>query len=245
MSETIYGIHAVKAFVSNHPEHLIEVLALKGRDDQRLQPLINEIQRLGISVQFLNRQTLDKKAEGEVHQGIIARIHPLKELNENDLDQILQQQSSPLLLVLDGITDPHNLGACLRTADAAGVSAVIVPKDKSAQLNSTARKVACGAAENVPLIRVTNLSRTLRELQQQHNIWVIGTAGEASETLYQTKLTGPLALVMGAEGKGMRRLTREHCDQLVSIPMAGTVSSLNVSVATGVCLFEIVRQRLG
>ena len=245
MSETIYGIHAVKAFVSNHPERLIEVLALKGRDDQRLQPLINEIQRLGISVQFLNRQTLDKKAEGEVHQGIIARIHPLKELNENDLDHILQQQSSPLLLVLDGITDPHNLGACLRTADAVGVSAVIVPKDKSAQLNSTARKVACGAAENVPLIRVTNLSRTLRELQQQHNIWVIGTAGEASETLYQTKLTGPLALVMGAEGEGMRRLTREHCDQLVSIPMAGTVSSLNVSVATGVCLFEIVRQRLG
>ena len=245
MSETIYGIHAVKAFVSNHPEHLIEVLALKGRDDQRLQPLINEIQRLGISVQFLNRQTLDKKAEGEVHQGIIARIHPLKELNENDLDQILQQQSSPLLLVLDGITDPHNLGACLRTADAAGVSAVIVPKDKSAQLNSTARKVACGAAENVPLIRVTNLSRTLRELQQQHNIWVIGTAGEATETLYQTKLIGPLALVMGAEGEGMRRLTREHCDQLVSIPMAGTVSSLNVSVATGICLFEIVRQRLG
>ena len=245
MSETIYGIHAVKAFVTNYPERLIEVLALKGRDDQRLQPLINEIQRLGISVQFLNRQTLDKKAEGEVHQGIIARIHPLKELNENDLAHILQQQSSPLLLVLDGITDPHNLGACLRTADAAGVSAVIVPKDKSAQLNSTARKVACGAAENVPLIRVTNLSRTLRELQQQHNIWVIGTAGEATETLYQTKLTGPLALVMGAEGEGMRRLTREHCDQLVSIPMAGTVSSLNVSVATGVCLFEIVRQRLG
>ena len=245
MSETIYGIHAVKAFVTNYPERLIEVLALKGRDDQRLQPLINEIQRLGISVQFLNRQTLDKKAEGEVHQGIIARIHPLKELNENDLDHILQQQSSPLLLVLDGITDPHNLGACLRTADAAGVSAVVVPKDKSAQLNSTARKVACGAAENVPLIRVTNLSRTLRELQQQHNIWVIGTAGEATETLYQTKLIGPLALVMGAEGEGMRRLTREHCDQLVSIPMAGTVSSLNVSVATGICLFEIVRQRLG
>ena len=156
MSETIYGIHAVKAFVSNHPERLIEVLALKGRDDQRLQPLINEIQRLGISVQFLNRQTLDKKAEGEVHQGIIARVHPLPELNENDLDRLLETHNAPLLLVLDGVTDPHNLGACLRTADAAGVSAVIVPKDKSAQLNSTARKVACGAAENVPLIRVTN-----------------------------------------------------------------------------------------
>lgn len=244
MSETIYGIHAVKAFVTNYPERLIEVLALKGRDDQRLQPLINEIQRLGISVQFLNRQTLDKKAEGEVHQGIIARVHSLPELNEHDLDRLLETQNAPLLLVLDGVTDPHNLGACLRTADAAGVSAVIVPKDKSAQLNSTARKVACGAAENVPLIRVTNLARTLRDLQERHNVWVVGTAGEATETLYQTKLTGALALVMGAEGEGMRRLTREHCDQLISIPMAGSVSSLNVSVATGVCLFEIVRQRL-
>ena len=244
MSETIYGIHAVKAFVTHYPERLIEVWVLKGRDDQRLQPLINEIQRLGICVQFLNRQTLDKKAEGEVHQGIIARVHSLPELNEHDLDCLLEQQNTPLLLVLDGVTDPHNLGACLRTADAAGVNAVIVPKDKSAQLNSTARKVACGAAENVPLIRVTNLARTLRELQKRHNVWVVGTAGETTETLYQTKLTGALALVMGAEGEGMRRLTREHCDQLISIPMMGSVSSLNVSVATGVCLFEIVRQRL-
>ncbi|AFI86643.1 23S rRNA (guanosine(2251)-2'-O)-methyltransferase RlmB [Aggregatibacter actinomycetemcomitans] len=244
MSETIYGIHAVKAFVTHYPERLIEVWVLKGRDDQRLQPLINEIQRLGISVQFLNRQTLDKKAEGEVHQGIIARVHSLPELNEHDLDRLLEQQKAPLLLVLDGVTDPHNLGACLRTADAAGVNAVIVPKDKSAQLNSTARKVACGAAENVPLIRVTNLARTLRELQKRHNVWVVGTAGETTETLYQTKLTGALALVMGSEGEGMRRLTREHCDQLISIPMMGSVSSLNVSVATGVCLFEIVRQRL-
>ena len=244
MSETIYGIHAVKAFVTHYPERLIEVWVLKGRDDQRLQPLINEIQRLGISVQFLNRQTLDKKAEGEVHQGIIARVHSLPELNEHDLDRLLEQQKAPLLLVLDGVTDPHNLGACLRTADAAGVNAVIVPKDKSAQLNSTARKVACGAAENVPLIRVTNLARTLRELQKRHNVWVVGTAGETTETLYQTKLTGALALVMGAEGEGIRRLTREHCDQLISIPMMGSVSSLNVSVATGVCLFEIVRQRL-
>ncbi len=242
MSENIYGIHAVSAFLANAPERLIEVYVLKGREDKRLQPLLNELHHLGISVQFLNRQTLDKKAEGEVHQGIIARVQPAKELNENDLDLILRQTQNPLLLVLDGVTDPHNLGACLRTADAAGVCAVIVPKDKSAQLTATARKVACGAAESVPLIRVTNLARTLRDLQQ-HNVWVIGTAGEATETLYQTKLTGALALVMGAEGEGMRRLTREHCDQLISIPMAGSVSSLNVSVATGVCLFEIVRQR--
>ena len=244
MSENIYGIHAVQAVLANAPERLIEVYALKGREDKRLQPLLNELYNVGVSVQFLNRQTLDKKADGEVHQGIIARIQPAKELNENDLDQILQHQQNPLLLVLDGITDPHNLGACLRTADAAGVCAVIMPRDKSAQLTSIARKVACGAAENVPLIRVTNLARTLRLLQQEYNVWVVGTAGEATESLYQTKLRGALALVMGAEGEGMRRLTREHCDQLISIPMAGSVSSLNVSVATGVCLFEIVRQRL-
>lgn len=244
MSENIYGIHAVSAFLNTAPERLIEVYVLKGREDKRLQPLLNELHRLGISVQFVNRQTLNKKADGEVHQGIIARIQPAKELNEADLDAILKNKQSPLLLVLDGVTDPHNLGACLRTADAAGVCAVIVPKDKSAQLSSIARKVACGAAEVIPLIRVTNLARTLRDLQNEHNIWVVGTAGEATETLYQAKLTGGLALVMGAEGDGMRRLTRENCDQLISIPMAGSVSSLNVSVATGVCLFEIVRQRL-
>ncbi|MGC6341364.1 23S rRNA (guanosine(2251)-2'-O)-methyltransferase RlmB [Bisgaard Taxon 45] len=245
MSEKIYGIHAVSAFLNHAPERLIEVYVLKGREDKRLQPLLNELYRLGIAVQLVNRQTLDKKADGEVHQGIIARVQPAKELNEGDLDRILADTRNPLLLVLDGVTDPHNLGACLRTADAAGVSAVIVPKDKSAQLTAIARKVACGAAEVMPLIRVTNLARTLRELQQNHNIWVVGTAGEATGTLYQTQLTGGLALVMGAEGEGMRRLTREHCDQLISIPMAGSVSSLNVSVATGVCLFEIVRQRLG
>ena len=240
----IYGIHSVNSILANSPERLIEVFVLKGREDKRLQPLLNELYALGIAVQFVNRQTLDKKSNGEVHQGVIARVQEAKELNEHDLDELLTRKQNPLLLVLDGVTDPHNLGACLRTADAAGVSAVIVPKDKSAQLTSIARKVACGAAETVPLIRVTNLARTLRDLQQNHNIWVVGTAGEATETIYQTKLTGSLALVMGAEGEGMRRLTREHCDQLISIPMAGSVSSLNVSVATGVCLFEIVRQRL-
>lgn len=245
MSENIYGIHAVKSFLERTPERIIEVFVLKGREDKRLQPLLNELHHLDIAVQFLNRQTLDNKANGEVHQGVIARVQPAKELNENDLDVILANKQNPFLLVLDGVTDPHNLGACLRTADAAGVDAVIVPKDKSAQLTSIARKVACGAAEVVPLIRVTNLARTLRDIQQSHNIWVVGTAGEATETIYQTKLTGALALVMGAEGDGMRRLTRECCDQLISIPMAGSVSSLNVSVATGVCLFEIVRQRLG
>lgn len=242
MTEQLYGIHAVKSLLDHAPERLIEVFVLKGREDKRLLPLLNDLQRLGIAVQQVNRQTLDNKAQGEVHQGIIARVTAAKELNEGDLDQILGQKSQPLLLILDGVTDPHNLGACLRTADAAGVDAVIVPKDKSAQLTSIARKVACGAAETVPLIRVTNLARTMRELQER-NIWIVGTAGEATSSLYQADLKGAIALVMGAEGDGMRRLTREYCDQLVSIPMAGAVSSLNVSVATGVCLFEIVRQK--
>ncbi|VEI76563.1 23S rRNA (guanosine-2'-O-)-methyltransferase RlmB [Mannheimia haemolytica] len=244
MSEQIYGIHAVKAFLDNAPERLIEVLVLKGREDKRLMPLLNELQRLGVAIQQVNRQTLDNKSQGEVHQGIIARVVPQKELNEHDLEAILSQKKNPLLLILDGVTDPHNLGACLRTADAAGVDAVIVPKDKSAQLTPTARKVACGAAEVMPLIRVTNLARTMRDLQERHNVWIVGTAGEAESGIYEAKLTGSIALVMGAEGDGMRRLTREHCDQLISIPMAGSVSSLNVSVATGVCLFEIVRQKL-
>lgn len=243
MSEQIYGIHAVQAFLTNAPERLIELYVLKGRDDKRLNPVLNQIRKLGIAVQFCNRDALDKKAKGEVHQGLIARVQPAKPLNENDLDVILEKTDKPFLLVLDGVTDPHNLGACLRTADAAGVTAVIIPKDNSALLSGVARKVACGAAETMPLIRVTNLARCLRDLQQRHNIWVVGTAGEATQTVYQTKLTGPMALVMGAEGDGMRRLTRETCDELISIPMAGAVSSLNVSVATGVCLFEIVRQR--
>ena len=170
------------------------------------------------------------------------RVKPGRQYQENDLPDLIASLDRPFFLILDGVTDPHNLGACLRSADAAGVHAVIVPKDRSAQLNATTKKVACGAAENVPLIRVTNLARTMRLLQEE-NVWIVGTAGEADHTLFQSKMTGSLALVMGAEGEGMRRLTREHCDELISIPMAGSVSSLNVSVATGICLFEAVRQR--
>ncbi|ACT05647.1 RNA methyltransferase, TrmH family, group 3 [Dickeya chrysanthemi Ech1591] len=242
MSEIIYGIHAVKALLEQDPQRFLEVFILKGREDRRLQPLIAELEAGGIAVQVANRQWLDDKVEGAVHQGIVARVKEGRQYQENDLPGLLAALATPFLLVLDGVTDPHNLGACLRSADAAGVHAVIVPRDRSAQLNATAKKVACGAAETVPLIRVTNLARTLRFLQEQ-NIWIVGTAGEADHTLYQSKLTGPLALVMGAEGEGMRRLTREHCDELISIPMAGSVSSLNVSVATGICLFEAVRQR--
>lgn len=241
-NEFIYGIHAVKSLLGREPERFIETFVLKGRQDDRLMPILNELQSIGVTVQQMGRKALDDKAKGANHQGVIAKVKPAKPLNENDLDTILAKHESPLLLVLDGVTDPHNLGACLRNADAAGVAAIIVPKDKSAPLNATVSKVACGAAESVPLVRVTNLARTMRALQEQ-GVWFVGTAGEAKHDIYQSKLTGPLAIVMGAEGDGMRRLTRETCDDLIKIPMAGRVSSLNVSVASGICLFEAVRQR--
>lgn len=185
---------------------------------------------------------MDDKAESSQHQGIVARVKAAKVLNEQDLDVLLANTEQPFLLILDGVTDPHNLGACLRNADAAGVQGIIVPKDNSVGLTATVSKVACGAAETVPLFQVTNLARTMRHLQDK-GVWIVGTAGEADCELYQADLKGPLAIAMGAEDKGLRRLSRESCDSLISIPMAGSVSSLNVSVATGVCLFEAVRQR--
>ncbi len=244
--ELVFGIHAVNALIKAAPERFIEIWLLKGREDERFMPIVNLARKYGISAQMVQRKVLDDKSEGEQHQGVVARVKPGKVFNENDLDDIIAQAEKndipPFLLILDGVTDPHNLGACLRNADAAGVQAIIVPKDNAARLTATVRKVAVGAAESVPLVQVTNLARTMKALQQM-GIWIIGTAGETDTCLYDTKLSGPMALVMGAEGKGMRRLTRENCDQLVKLPMAGSVSSLNVSVATGICLFEMVRQR--
>lgn len=242
MSEMIYGIHAVQALLERAPERFQEVYILKGREDKRLLPLIHALEAQGVVIQVANRQFLDEKSEGAVHQGIIARVKPGRQYQENDLPDLLASLEQPFLLILDGVTDPHNLGACLRSADAAGVHAVIVPRDKATGLTSIVRKVACGAAEVVPLIQVTNLARTLRELQER-DIWVIGTAGEAESDLYAAEWPKATAWVLGAEGEGMRRLTRENCDQLVKIPMHGTVESLNVSVAAGVCLFE-ARRRL-
>ncbi|AUJ68825.1 MULTISPECIES: 23S rRNA (guanosine(2251)-2'-O)-methyltransferase RlmB [Pseudoalteromonas] len=241
-NELIFGFHSIEAILNNAPERFLEIYALKGREDQRLNQVVNDARKFGISVQFMQRKALDNKANGEQHQGIIANVKAARGYNEKDLDEIIQRETTPFFLVLDGVTDPHNLGACLRSADAAGVHGVIVPKDKSAKLNGTARKVACGAAETVPLIQVTNLARTLRDIKEA-GVWVVGTAGETDTAVFDANLTGPMAIVMGAEGDGMRRLTREHCDELVKIPMVGSVSSLNVSVATGVCLFEVLRQR--
>ncbi|MEP7705882.1 23S rRNA (guanosine(2251)-2'-O)-methyltransferase RlmB [Paraglaciecola sp. 25GB23A] len=240
--EYIYGIHALESVIEREPERLIELFVLKGKDEKSVHTLINQARRFGASIQFCQRKTLDEKADSEQHQGVVARVKPGKTYNDNDLAAIVAANPQVFLLVLDGVTDPHNLGACLRTADGAGVHAVIVPKDNSASLTPVVRKVACGAAEVVPLVQVTNLARTLRDLQGM-GVWIVGTAGEADKNIYECKLSGPMALVMGAEDKGMRRLTREHCDELIKLPMAGSVSSLNVSVATGVCLYEIVRQR--
>ncbi|MBV0933525.1 23S rRNA (guanosine(2251)-2'-O)-methyltransferase RlmB [Marinobacterium weihaiense] len=244
MSQTdIFGLHAVTSLLNRNPGRVRRLLVQQGRRDERLQTLLDKAEAHRIKVIELAKAELEQRAEGGRHQGVIAECEPIKALSEKALDVLLDNAgAAPLVLVLDGVTDPHNLGACLRTADAAGVAVVIAPKDKSAPLNATVAKVACGAAEVVPYIQVTNLARTLQSLQQR-GIWITGTAGEADASVYETDLTGPCALVMGAEGKGMRRLTRENCDQLINIPMAGEVSSLNVSVATGVCLFEIVRQR--
>lgn len=241
-TDWVFGLHSIAAILANEPERILEIMVAKERNDDRMNKVVNMARKQRISVQFVQRKTLDERSKGEQHQGIMARAKAARVMTEADLDTIIENQNVPFLLVLDGVTDPHNLGACLRNADAAGVHAVIVPKDKSAAITPVVRKVAVGAAETVPLIQVTNLARTLKQIQQQ-GVWVIGTAGEAEQLIYDCKIQGPTALVMGAEGKGMRRLTRETCDELVKLPMAGSVSSLNVSVATGICLFEIVRQR--
>ncbi len=239
---TVFGLHAVEALIKQDAETITVLKVAQGRDDKRLSRLLDYAGRQGVALEYVARKELDKLVRGR-HQGVVAVVRASPEQHEGDLENLLNDLSvPPFLLILDSVTDPHNLGACLRSADAAGVHAVIVPKDKSAPLNATARKVACGAAEHVPLVRVTNLARCMKWLQDR-GIWITGAAGEAEQDIYATNLCGPMVLAMGAEGAGLRRLTREHCDQLTRIPMDGSVSSLNVSVATGICLFEAVRQR--
>jgi 23S rRNA (guanosine2251-2'-O)-methyltransferase len=238
----VFGLHAVESLLDQRPADVKKVLVQKGRDDVRVQQIADLAKRAGVAVVHTAKNELSDLVEGN-HQGVVAICREFKGRDESELSALLEALDAPaLLLVLDGVTDPHNLGACLRSADAAGVHAVIAPKDKSVGITSTVRKVACGAAENVPFFAVTNLARTLKNLQDK-GVWVVGTAGEAEDYLWQYDFKIPTAIVMGAEGKGMRRLTRECCDYLVKLPMAGSVSSLNVSVATGIALFEAVRQR--
>ena len=242
-TEYFYGVHSVESLLELEPERVLTLFTLKGRDDQRLKNVLALADPFGISVQQASREKLEKLAGQPFHQGVVAAVRPHPTLNEQDLDELLKQNPQALLLALDQVTDPHNLGACIRTAAAMGVEAVIVARDRSASLTPTARKIAAGGAEKVKFIQVTNLARTLRELQERE-IWVIGTDAEAQEDLYTAQWPEATAWVLGAEGDGMRRLTRETCDQLVTIPMLGSVQSLNVSVASGVCLYEARRRRV-
>jgi len=240
--EWIYGMHSVLALLKTDPGRISELRVVRNRHDQRLGKIKALAEQHQIPTMSTSREELENLTSGN-HQGVAVLCSKGEVHDERFLINLLEKlEHPPLMLVLDGITDPHNLGACLRTADASGVDAVIAPKDKSVGINSTVRKVACGAAESVPFVVVTNLARMLKTLQDA-GLWVVGTTGDANTDIYSADLKGPLALVMGAEGSGMRRLTREHCDVLITLPMAGTVSSLNVSVAAGVCLYEAVRQR--
>ncbi len=243
--ELIYGLHAVAAALRRDPSRLLEIRIAAGleKGSERLQPILDTAVAVGIAVHYCSRKELDKLVAAGAHQGIVAWQKPARPYSEDDLDALLAAAgAAPLLLILDGVQDPHNLGACLRSADAAGAAVVIAPHDRAVGLTPTVRKVACGAAEAIPFIQVTNLARCLRNLKDR-GIWLVGADGEAPKDIYSLELTGPLGLVMGAEGKGLRRLTRDHCDFTAHIPMAGSVESLNVSVATGICLFEAVRQR--
>jgi len=239
----IYGLHAVQAALEKEPETLTGLWLEHARRDARAQKLLALAREAGIEVNRVRREELDARV-GEVrHQGVVAAATAVSAHDESWLKDFLASLAAPpFLLVLDGVTDPHNLGACLRTADAAGVQAVIAPRDRACGLTATVRKVACGAAETVPFVQVTNLARSLRMLQKQ-GVWLTGADAEAEQDIYAADLRGPLALVMGAEGSGLRRLTRELCDQLIRLPMCGSVQSLNVSVSTGICLYEALRQR--
>jgi 23S rRNA (guanosine2251-2'-O)-methyltransferase len=241
--EVIFGLHAVRTLLQQKPERAASLVLLKGRDDARMQEIIKLAESRKLKIERREARELDRLAGDDRHQGVCLHIKSMGVLGEGALDDLLDaSKSPPFLLVLDGVQDPHNLGACLRTADAVGVTAVIVPKDRAAGLSPVVRKVASGAAETVPLIQVTNLARTLRWLKERE-VWIIGTDDEASHSIYDSKLTGAIAVVLGAEGAGLRRLTKDNCDLLVSIPMRGVVESLNVSVAAGVMLYEALRQR--
>ena len=244
--KVLFGFHAVGVRMKTAPKSIIEVYFESTRRDARMRQFIERAKEAGVRLIEADTVRIAKLAGSHGHQGVAARVEEIKDTRT--LDELLDDLeeagvASPLLLVLDGVTDPHNLGACLRVADGAGAHAVIAPKDHAVGINATVAKVASGAAETVPYFMVTNLARTLKELKER-NVWIIGTSDDAPKTLYQVDLKGPVALVLGAEGDGMRQLTRKTCDELIGIPMKGAVSSLNVSVASGVCLYEALRQRI-
>jgi 23S rRNA (guanosine2251-2'-O)-methyltransferase len=242
--KVLFGFHAVGVRLKTAPKSVIEIYYEPTRRDARMRQFLERAKESGAKLIEGDSLRLAKLCGNHGHQGVVARVEAVAQVSSLDelLEQLEADKVAPLLLVLDGVTDPHNLGACLRVADGAGAHAVIAPKDHAVGVNATVAKVASGAAETMPYFMVTNLARTLNELKER-NIWIIGTAEDAPQTLYQADLKGPTALVLGAEGAGMRQLTRKTCDALVSIPMRGAVESLNVSVASGVCLYEAARQR--
>ena len=243
-SSKLFGLHSVQAALDYSPNKIHKAWVDTGRQDKRLTQAIDNLLDLGIEPEKVDRKKLDRLAENNNHQGIVIEVEMPSELSESDLKTAVENLTeTALFLVLDNVQDPHNLGACLRTADATGVHGVIITKDNATGITPTVCKVASGAAETVPVYQVTNLARTLRWLKGE-GLWIMGAAGETAQTIYSTDFSVPMALVVGTEGKGLRRLTKEQCDVLVSVPMLGKVESLNLSVATGILLYEAVRQRL-
>ncbi len=239
---TVHGLHAIRMLLQRDPKRLLKLFAARGRSDAAGEALVALASTAGCAVERVEKPRLDALCGGAVHQGFVAEVRPLAPWTEDELIAALPSQPAPLLLALDGVQDPHNLGACLRTADACGAMAVIIPKDRAAPLNATARKVAAGAAETTPTVMVTNLARCLRDLKEA-GLWVFGADAQAADLVADVGLDGPLVLVLGGEGGGLRQLTRQHCDRLVRLPQVGAVESLNVSVAAGMLLYEAVRQR--
>jgi len=241
-TETIYGLHPVRVLLERHPERLVAIRLAERRDDPRVREIEDLARKHGRPVQRIDAQALKQTLGDVAHQGVVAEVTPLPPWSEDDLLEALQTAKNPLVLALDGVQDPHNLGACLRTADACGALAVIVPRDRAAQLTATVRKVAVGAAETTPVVAVTNLVRTFKLLKAA-GLWVVGADAEGAKAAHEVDLKGGTLLVLGAEGTGLRQLTRQTCDWLVRLPQLGTVESLNVSVAAGMLLYEAVRQR--
>jgi 23S rRNA (guanosine2251-2'-O)-methyltransferase len=230
MQNMIYGVNPVAQLLANNPARIIELFISNSKDDKRVQAILDLAKQNDIVIQRIDPKKLDKMFDTDKHQGVAAKIKPNQTLTEKDIPGLLETNKQALFLVLDGVQDPHNFGACLRTADAAGVTAVIIPRDNAVGITPVVRKVASGAAENVPIITVSNLARALKDLQEL-GVWIVGTAADADKVIYEQDLNGAIALVLGSEGDGMRQLTRKHCDFLVKLPMLGQVESLNVSVA--------------
>ncbi len=239
----LFGIHSVDAALTHDPKNILELYIESDSHNARLKELSERARELGVKPHSRPREALDRMTGGARHQGAVARYNAPPPRSESELSALIEKAGKDaLLLVLDGVTDPHNLGACLRSAEGAGVTAVIAPKDKAVGITPTVRTASAGAADHIPFVAVTNLARTLKALKEQ-GVWLVGLADDATQNFYAVDLKGPIAIVMGSEGEGMRRLTRESCDFLAHIPMRGAVESLNVSVATGVALFEVLRQR--